>query len=38
MKVQTLDENLARYFKLPKVEGVIVLQMFHREAPLKSGV
>ncbi len=24
MKVQTLDENLARYFNLPKAEGVIV--------------
>jgi serine protease Do len=37
MKVQTLDENLARYFKLPKVEGVIVTDVSPGSPAQKAG-
>jgi serine protease Do len=37
MKVQTLDENLARYFKLSKVEGVIVTDVSPGSPAQKAG-
>lgn len=37
MKVQTLDENLARYFKLPRVEGVIVTDVASGSPAQRAG-
>ncbi len=37
MKVQTVDENIARYFKLPKAEGVIVTDVASGSPAEKAG-
>ncbi|CUT05339.1 S1C family serine protease [Candidatus Chrysopegis kryptomonas] len=37
MRVQTLDENLARYFKLSKTEGVIVTDVASGSPAEKAG-
>ncbi len=37
MRVQTVDENIARYFKLPKAEGVIVTDVASGSPAQKAG-
>lgn len=37
MKVQTVDENIARYFKLPKAEGVIVTDVASGSPAQRAG-
>lgn len=37
MRVQTVDENIARYFKLPKAEGVIVTEVAPGGPAQKAG-
>lgn len=37
MRVQTVDENIARYFKLPKAEGVIVTEVASGGPAQKAG-
>lgn len=37
MKVQTLDENLARYFNLPRAEGVIVTDVSPESPSQRAG-